>query len=141
MNIISTRVATIIVTSLVIAIAIILSPTSRYLASSRSFAQRLYSRSSTASVSSSAKISSHLISTPLNMTGRTPVYFLSHGGVSLSYYKCRNMWLTKNYSQTSCMKRTILCILCSRKSARRSRRMSNQMLSLYSQHTGKANEM
>ncbi|CZR51807.1 related to aromatic ring-opening dioxygenase LigB subunit, putative [Phialocephala subalpina] len=85
MNFVNSRIATIIVTLLVLTIAIILSPASKYLSASRSFAQIFYS--GTTRVSTSAKVSSQLISTPLNMTGRTPVYFLSHGGPNIMYEK------------------------------------------------------
>jgi hypothetical protein len=72
MNIPSLRLTTLLVTLLVVLAAIIFSPSKfeSIAAASRSIAQKFYSHLSTGHLTSS-----------MTSTKRTPVYFLSHGGV------------------------------------------------------------
>jgi hypothetical protein len=107
MNLPSLRLTTLLVTFLVLLVAIILSPSKfdSIAAASRSIAQRFYSG-----------ISINHLTSKMSSTKRTPVYFLSHGGVCpLSFENNSNV--NRPNSQISCTKPITQSTLNSRKSA------------------------
>jgi hypothetical protein len=87
MNRIAFRLVTLVTAILVLITAIIFSP-QKYLAATRSFAQKFYSRGGPVNRVDTRKLH-HLTTTSSssNMTTKTPIYFLSHGGPNVMYEK------------------------------------------------------